>query len=747
MLDTTDNTTVPAREIAVDLVQLSSIFNNLLRNYSVRTNNVLKSLRGGFSDDASFLVTFVKMSRNEISKLKNCGRKTIQEIEEIQSILKRYDVIPIVSKPEPNRPVLPSNIDALLPMISPFTFGLTVRTKNAFSKFLEEHKNSLSELYETISDPSFKPGKVKNIGRGSVEEIRGLFDSIKGFLEGFSSEQSVVEALTGYHSKTLNDVQIPMDFQEGIHNLESTLGYFPLFAAINAYFEGLDGDDRIIIEGCINMHVGQTLPDRADVAAELNVTPERIRQKRNKLVESLESYFASYRLNGFVDKCPYDYQMRRINEEINATEGTDFNLCFVNWVLSSTFEEVTALGDVIKTITGYYDKNYFLCLVPTELCQYMDFSAFLEDVETRLAEKRINEERGSLQKLINDHLKTQYCEDKIPAIETTCRSILYLYYPVDVDFGQVIFKPNARKNNPIIIEEIIRAAGHPLTLEEIYEEFIYQYPERYTEMNSLRGSVNVNPNIIPIGRSSTYTLAEWEGENHRGGSIRQIVADYLRELDPTIAPMEDITKHVCRFRPTTDEYSILTNLYLEQTGMFSFFFREGIRYVGLSENTYSIEYFPYSGDARNATAMSIGYPRLVAFIETNGHFPFSGGVDDDEFQLWKFWKRQERYFKDGELNSSGLAYHTKILSEFGHLQMDKKEYEWRKKYALAWRVYVEKDTSGLDQQAIEELARFFVNMQHDYRYYSGSMPQWKKEAVEELMKKISEKDNVQDNLG
>ena len=405
------------------------------------------------------------------------------------------------------------------------------------------------------------------------------------------------------------------------------------------------------------------------------------------------------------------------------------------------------MGDVVKTITGYYDKNYFLCLVPTDLCPYMDFSAFLEDVETRLAEKRINEERVNLQKIINDHLKTQYCEDEMSAIETTCRSILYLYYPVDVDFGQVIFKPNTRKNNPIIIEEIIRAAGHPLTLEEIYEEFIYQYPERYTEMYSLRGSVNINPKIIPIGRSSTYTLAEWEGETHRGGSIRQIVADYLRELNPTIAPMADITTHVCKFRPTTDEYNILTNLSLEQTGMFSFFFREGVRYIGLSENSYPIEYFPYSGDARNATAMSIGYPRLVAFIETNGHFPFSGGVNDDEFQLWKFWKRQERYFKDGELNSSGLAYHTKILSEFGHLQMDKKEYEWRKKYALAWRVYVEKDTSGLDQQAIEELARFFVNMQHDYRYYSGSMPQWKREAVEELMKKISEKDNVQDNLG
>ena len=46
--------------------------------------------------------------------------------------------------------------------------------------------------------------------------------------------------------------------------------------------------------------------------------------------------------------------MRRINEDINDDEGTNFNLNFINWVLASTFEELSLLGDVVKTITGYY---------------------------------------------------------------------------------------------------------------------------------------------------------------------------------------------------------------------------------------------------------------------------------------------------------------------------------------------------------------------------------------------------------
>ncbi len=747
MLDNLDNTTPIVSAPVVDYEDLSSKYDALLSFYSVRTNNVLAALQQKYASKQDFLDSFIRMSRKEIRSLKNCGAKTVDEILAIQSILNPTHEGQNTDAPDFIPRSLPANIDTLLPLVMPRLEGLSVRAKNGIIIFLEENHNSLTEMYATFTNPKFDPVKMRNVGRTTAAEVMGVLNGIRDFMESFADEQSVEDAVTKFFTKTLDDLQIPVDAQDEIHELENTLGHFPLFAALKAYFEGLEGEERTIIDGLFIIHEDQVPRERDEVAAELNLSPERVRQKRNKLVDSLAGYFAFYRTLGFVGECPYNYQMRRINEDINAEEGTDFNLNFINWVLASAFDEVTLLGDVAKTITGYYDKNYFLCLVPTELCQYMDFNAFLEDVETRLAEKRINEEKVNLQNLINAHLKTHYCEDEMPAIETACRSILYLHYPVEVDFGQVIFKPNARKNNPIVIEEIIRAAGHPLTLEEIYEEFIYQYPERYTEMNTLRGSINNNPNIIPIGRTSTYTLAEWEGDSHRGGSIRQIVADYLRELEPTIASSSDITEHVCQFRPTTDEYNILTNLALEQTGMFSFFFRDGIRYIGLSENTYPIEYFPYSGDARNATAMSIGYPKLLAFISENGRFPFSSGVDDSEKQLCGFWRRQQHYYEAGELSTSGWEYHTKILNEYGHLQMDKKEYEWRRKYAIAWRVYVEKDVSDLDPQAEEELEHFFANMTHDYRYSRDSMPEWKREAVEKLLNHLQNTDNVQNNLG
>ena len=85
MLNPINNTTVSSPENTDELVLLSSMYDALLPDYSVRTNNVLQSLRDRFPDKASFLDGFIQMSWKEIAGLKNCGRKTIQEVLAIQS--------------------------------------------------------------------------------------------------------------------------------------------------------------------------------------------------------------------------------------------------------------------------------------------------------------------------------------------------------------------------------------------------------------------------------------------------------------------------------------------------------------------------------------------------------------------------------------------------------------------------------------------------------------------------------------
>ena len=715
-------------------VDLSSVYDSLISYFSVRTNNVLLALQNSYSGKEVFWEHFLTMTPKEIASLKNCGQKTVVEILNIQQRLRNAIGYASLLEPISQTASLPANIDRLLPVILPKLESLSVRAKNGFVLFLKENHDSLSEFYAAVTAPSFNPLKMKNVGRGTAQEIADFIANTKSFLESFEDESSVEKELIRFNTKTLDDILIPKEYQQEITELQQSLGYFPLFAAIKAYIAGLDRETRSILEGCVRMHIDQQLPDREEVAASVGLTPERVRQKRNQYLENLATYFLSIRHNGFLGPNPYSYQMTHINETINATEGTDYDLNFVNWVLASTFDEITLLGDYVKTLTSFYNKGLFLAIVPTELCHHMDFQAFMDVLDSHLAEKHINETRVSLGNVINTHLKTGFFKEYLPAIETACRSILYLHYPVEVDFGQIIFKPNARKNNPLVVEDILRAAGHPLTLEEIYEEFLYQYPERYTELNSFRGNIANNENIIPIGRTSTYALAEWETDENRGGSIRSFVAEYLNRQKPTLALISDIVEYVCKFRPTTDEKNIVSNIALDRSGQFAFYYRNGERYIGLAAGEYPIEYFPVESSAKTSLANSLWFPMILSFIEEKGRFPFSSGVEDKEKQLCQFWFRQERLYANGELDSHALMFYELVTSQYGSLRIDKKGYDWKQTCERVSKAFDTKDAPDMDDEAVKWLSR---NLR-EYKSNRDSMPEWKKEGIEHIMSLCSD---------
>lgn len=608
----------------------------LLPLYSVRTNHVLEDLQATYENKQEFLYAFVQMPPKKIAGLKNCGRKTVQEILEIQeSLIGVNTILASIGTGHENMSI-PSNVDTLLPLVLPRLDYLTVRAKNAVISLLKENNNSLSQLYSVISRPDFKPKDLKNVGKGTVLEIRMLLDGIQEYLESFADEQSVQEAVVKFNTPTLDNIHIPTDSQSKIEALQTSLNHFPLFAALKAHIAGMDNESNTIFEGCIRSHPNQEMPNRNEVAAKVGLSSERVRQKCNKILESISKFLKRIQTLGVIKNNPYTYLMTHVEADINASEGTDFSLNFVNWVLASTFDEVTLLGDPLKTLSVHSRKEFFLALVPTDLCSFMDFPGFLADIETLLAKKRTDEQKVSLKSLIEVRLKKQYCEDKMTAIEIACRSILFLHYPVDVDFGQVILHANTRKNNPLIVEDILRAAGHPMTLEELHEEFIYQYPERYTELNSFRSSVSNNHNIIPIGRTSTYTLAEWEGDHVRGGSIRQFVSEYLDNLDEPIALVSDIVEYVRRFRPNTSESSISSNLLQESHHRFIILVKEGDRYIGYSDKEYDAAYHVVGGLRPMKRSTSESMQLLAEFILEYGRYPYGTEVDEEEARLYRF---------------------------------------------------------------------------------------------------------------
>lgn len=530
-------------------------------------------------------------------------------------------------------------------------------------------KKTLSELLSLRKTLLYAQDKAPIENSLATEPSNGFLSRPSSEKKKEDSDSTMKQNTDRYHNTKLAQVDIPAQAWLGIRSLEASLGYFPLFAAVNAYLGTIE--DREILDSLL-IRQGQQPQDKKAVARTLGISAERVRQKRNELITRLGMYFASYRTYGIVGKCPYSYQMRRINEDINASEGTDFSLNFVNWVLASTFEDLTLLGDSFKALSGYFSQTPFICIVPTKLCGYMDFPAFIGQIKSILAEKRTDAVRLSLQGLIDANLKVKDCKSQMPEIETTCRTILYLYFPVEVNDTQVIFSPNAKKSSMAAIEDIIREAGHPLTLKEIQAEFKVLYPERNANLSALRANTGINRNILPISRSSTYTLLEWEEEGKwKGGTIRGIITEYLKQQSPTIAASSEVASYVRQFRPDTNEGKILTNLSLEKDDSFAFYYRNGVKYIGLSCNDYPLEFFPYSGDGRNVHAMSIYYPELESFIAANGRFPKASL--EHEHRLYSFWARQNAYLMSGMLNNpSGLAYHIRILKKYLPLSKNRK---------------------------------------------------------------------------
>ncbi len=537
--------------------------------------------------------------------------------------------------PEEEKPQLPANIDELLPLFLTTVDELSTGSANRVRRLLEECGDSLSAFYDRISDPDCIK-MIPTIGCKSTPELIDFFAKARAYLRSFKDEGSVSALARRHLTVSPAALGLPGEALEALREKEVSLGYFPLFAAIRIYLENRPEKEKVLIDGCLLIHKGQILPGREEVGAALNITPERVRQKRNRLIERLPVYFRSFRSLGFITDNPYRCRMTCLEDEVNAAEGTDFNLNFVSWVLGSSFDDLSLVGDPVKVIGGYYDTNPYFCLVPSSLAGLFDFGAFIRDLDERMSEKRMGEEKVRLRSLIDAHLKVQYCEEQLPDIETACRAILKRHFPIELDLDYVTLPSNCHKTNTFIVEGILREAGKPMTFDEIYEKYRTEYPERDSTESSLRGAITTNRNIIPIGRTSTYVLKEWNHLGERGGTVRGLVSEYLDSFEEPVAPVDDVCDYIRRFRPGTSENSISGNLMLDKNRRFVILSGDGIRYYGYSDRDYGDAFKRVSGTGCAKRPTQTSMKLLEEFILRERRFPVNNPDDGEESRLYRF---------------------------------------------------------------------------------------------------------------
>jgi hypothetical protein len=192
----------------------------------------------------------------------------------------------------------------------------------------------------------------------------------------------------------------------------------------------------------------------------------------------------------------------------------------------------------------------------------------------------------------------------------------------------------------------LKLLGKPSKVNEITRKIEEMFPDYETNDAKVRASLKRQNGFVPIGRRSIFGLKEWEKEleNFKGGTIRQIVAEYLNN-NSSPQNYSDITSYVLQFRPKTNEYSIIQNIKLDESKTFIFFKNS---FVGLLSKTYDKTFVSMTNsETIEKKSWEERYTELTEFLALNNRLPFSSGCPENEIKLYRWYKIQVGKTKNG----------------------------------------------------------------------------------------------------
>ena len=670
-----DNNSITKEGEAGHIHSLDAYYQELKSNGSGRAQSTLNRLESEYNGD-SFVSFFIQQNDLEknLSSHPGIGCKTINEVSAILRELKQTFITTSFFGGFTSE-----DIDHTRIFIEDEKENLSVRSRNALDKIYMQ-SDSLIQFCEKILYETYDFTKYDNVGKTSARELDLFAQKLNQFILTGKDDYEAYETL-----KIEKAFGVSSENARTLYLQSKEIGHFPIFSAINIYIRSL-GRDWTIIEGRINIFEKQTIKERDQVAKELKLTSERVRQLQVKAYKNLFSTITLWKNNRMIDRsfydsaCSLEYEHSNLRG-INECERVNFNHNFVIKVLHTIFsEEYSLLGDETIAFFNPYNKSSDLYLILQKYSKVYDFQSFRVSMTEQVNSKVYETYEIDLNSYLLQFFFHTIDFEILPDISEICKKIIYNDHGLIVNNGLLIIEQNATKNIPDILEDILEENNRVMTLDELYNEIEKRHPGMTKDKDALRGSTTRNPNIVPIGRSSKYALKKWSNKGIVGGTIRDIAFKFLDESSLP-ASLEEVTDHVITFRPKTDTKSVYSNLFADTTTRFKFFTYQGLRHVGLSHKEYPTEYqvfLPEEAAQRRTFKESI--EALESFIKTNNRFPFSVSTDIEEERLFRFLNIQKGKKKKGNLNSDELHILAEFERKYGHFEISKNDFLWNQKY-------------------------------------------------------------------
>lgn len=620
------------------------------------------------------LIQFYNKNKTFID-LRNCG---IQSNHELISICERY------SKNDQNQNKF-SEKEAIFnfnrdqrEVINSFIFAntesLSVRSKNAITKYLKNGLRINNFVEKVFNSKTFDLRQIKNVGAKSIQELEQYISTIKDFVAEVSNiqDEKYLIALKNKFliKRTFNISSVPSDILQS----DSIFKLTNFLLDQNAFFDPIP---TLIIKRSLNLYYNQENQQLDDVATEVNLSKERVRQIRKKCSEELFdklTFICSFN-EDLLQKYNIDIESNIINistddmHRINNMNKTQFSKEFITFILGAYLKgKFCLIGNYEDVLQPNYFtsskrhkwKNFYL--VEQSLSNEINIADLTNDIHQRITE-RIDEQYSFNFKSYLSKFLSDYSVNKLDLISTVCEMILFQEFQIYLDeFENINFKRNTIHQAHEYAFEALLSLGQPSKVEDIVNKVKELNPDYDTDEAKIRAAMKRKLGFVPIGRSSVFGLKKWEKEmdDFKGGTIREIAEQFLLTRETPVKHQE-LVRHVLQYRPKSNHKSIIYNLKLEENGLFCFY--RNMR-VGLSSKKYDDKFILENNKSFERKSWDERFEMLVEFTFQKKRLPYSISAPEDEIKLYRWISTQKVRIKKNKLSKSQEQKLNTLLDNF-----------------------------------------------------------------------------------
>lgn len=579
---------------------IDEIFDN--EEISVRSYNVCRY--NGLDSIDKLKEYYLKNSSFE--NLRNCGRRSSEELIEVckKYLTTNADNTTEQTNKNPLEEILANLTRIQREVINSFILvnvnSLSVRSKNALSKFLEGNFSIRNFSEKILLNKKFTIANIENIGKGSIPEIEIFISIVKDFIVSVFESNDEKQLITLKNNfliqRTFSISKIPTEILQS----ESIFQLTDFLFRNNAIF---NENHNSIVQKALKIYQTDKEQTLDEIALENDLSKERVRQIRKDSINDLFEKLSF--IKNFKDDLLKNYGIEsssnliEIKEnlvtQINSQNNCNFSKEFISYILavylSNNFVIIGNIEDVLlpKFSNSRNRHNWNNFYIVNNKLSKIDYISFTNDISERIKE-RIEETyafnfKSYMSRFIND-LDIETIELAFPIAEKIINDEFALYLDLD---DNIVFKKNTIKQAFEYSFEALEKLGKPSKVEEITLKIIELHPNYETDENKVRASMKRKDGFVPIGRTSTFGLKKWEIEleDFKGGTIRSITIEFLEQFESP-KHISLIANHISNYREDTYQRSIVDNLKADKSNTF-IFLKQG--FIGLNNlvKFYDIE--------------------------------------------------------------------------------------------------------------------------------------------------------------